>query len=100
MKLNTMGRLKLLLTICRIFGLTYFSHKKLAGIISAIIKLTIAIVYITSAYYYITILNFKTPGRLLGIICIIVGLVCFVLKWILYYMKRKKAELVIIKVIV
>lgn len=94
-----MRRIKLLLTICGIFGLTYFSQKKFATITSAIIKLTIAIVYIISAYYYITVLNFDTSVRMLRIIDIVIGLVCFVLKWILYYMKRKKAEYVILKVI-
>lgn len=104
MEQYSLEHIKVLLTVARFLGLTYFTHKKSSTtiqstrLIDVIIRAIVAVVCIICACYYSTALNWDEATSTIRTSSIVGGLVCFVLKWILYYMKRKKIENIILKV--
>lgn len=103
---NSLSRIQPLLTICRYFGITYFTHKNtittiFSFILNVVIKLTVVVIYIIRAYCYIPNLKLDTTSPVLtfnNAAQLILGLIYVILKWILYFAKRKKMEDIISKV--
>lgn len=102
MEENTIHRIQLLLTICRNFGLTYFTpnNKSTTAVTNTIIiiKLIAVILYAISLYYCIKLLDLNSAPEISAIGVAVVGFIGFLLKWILYHIKRKKFEDIILKV--
>lgn len=105
MEENSLSRIQTLLTICRYFGITYSTHKATITIIfsyilNVVTRLTVAVIYIIRAYYYIPNLNSDASPvtTVHNAAQLILGLTYFTLKWILYFAKRKKMQDIISKV--
>lgn len=92
-----------LLIICKCFGLIYDgkNNSRLSNVLYSVVRLTIAIIYIFCAYNYIIILNSKTISHLLKIgeiAQISASIISFTSKWILYFIKRKLMNKVMLQV--
>lgn len=106
MEEDSLTHIKLLLIICRSFGHTYISSKKSESIKSKIIyfiiRLIILTIYIISSYNHIVTLNTRTETQIpkIGDLAeVTADVTCFILKWILYYINRRKMENIIAEVI-
>lgn len=100
---NCLDRIQLLLTICKSLGFSYFTPNKkststILSIITYAIRFTVAIIYVIGECYYITSTKWDITSKTVMVTDITIGVVCFVLKWPLYYSKRKTMENIILKV--
>lgn len=93
---NTLGCIRLLLTICNSLGVSYFTlNKKSTTTVPTILtnaaRLAIAAIFTVSEYYYIAVFDLNSTSQTLTF-------VYFVLKWILYLAKKKTTKDIILKV--
>lgn len=106
MEESFINHLKPLMRFSEVMGLTYITDKStniLSKIINKIIRISLVLIYVYTVYEYI--FKISHSGQVVSevlkigdIIAIIAAAICFFLKWLHYYIKRRRALEIIFKV--